>query len=198
MFELLNHRIFRMSNEIDRAIRERRAAKGARPAARSGKRRDQLLQELIHANRAYQIAVDKMDDACFRLLGINGTDGRCLDIIDLSGGISAGELARAVDLSPAAVTSVIDRLEKMGLVERARDPDDRRRVIVRATEEVDRLAEVAYMPMGAEGAELLADLSEHELEAVVRFLRVGTDLNERHAQRVRRLAAEPRSESPAA
>jgi DNA-binding MarR family transcriptional regulator len=136
-------------------MRERRAAKGAPPAARSRKRRDQLVQELIQANRAYQIAVDKMDDAVFRLLGINGTDGRCLDIIDLSGGISAGELARAVDLSPAAVTSVIDRLERMGLVERARDPEDRRRVIVRPTDKVDEVAEVAYLPMGAEGVKLL-------------------------------------------
>jgi DNA-binding MarR family transcriptional regulator len=187
-----------MSNELERAMRERRAAKGAPPTARSGKRRDQLLQELIQANRAYQIAVDKMDDAVFRLLGINGTDGRCLDIIDLSGGISAGELARAVDLSPAAVTSVIDRLEGMGLVERARDPEDRRRVIVRPTGKVDEVAEVAYMPMGAEGVKLLGDLSDKELEAVLRFLRVGTELNERHAERVRGLAAGKTSRPPAA
>jgi DNA-binding MarR family transcriptional regulator len=186
-----------MSNDLEQAMRDRRASKGKPPAA-GGKRRDQLLQELIYANRAYQIAVDKMDDACFRLLGINGTDGRCLDIIDLSGGISAGELARAVDLSPAAVTTVIDRLERMGLVRRARDPEDRRRVMVRPTEEVDRLAEVAYMPMGAEGAKLLADLTDKELEAVVRFLRVGTELNEKHAQRVRGLAAARPSEPPAA
>lgn len=176
--------------------RRREGRRGAR--TRNGTRRERLLTDLIEVNREYQIAVDKMDDACFRLLGINGTDGRCLDIIDLSGGISAGELARAVDLSPAAVTTVIDRLERTGLVERARDPEDRRRVMVRATEEVDRLAEVAYMPMGAEGAKLLADLTNKELEAVVRFLRVGTELNERHAQRVRGLAAARPSEPPAA
>jgi DNA-binding MarR family transcriptional regulator len=178
-------------------MRERRKAKRA-PAAPSGKRRDQLLQELIHANRAYQIAVDKMDDAFFRLIGVNSTDGRCLDIIDLSGGISAGELARAVDLSPAAVTSVIDRLEGMGFVERTRDPEDRRRVIIQPTDEVARFAEIAYMPMGAEGAKLVGDLSDKELEAVFRFLRVGTELNERHALRVRELAAARASESPAA
>jgi DNA-binding MarR family transcriptional regulator len=179
-------------------MRERREAKGAPAAARSGKRRDQLLQELIQANRAYQIAVDKMDDAFFRLIGVNSTDGRCLDIIDLSGGISAGELARAVDLSPAAVTSVIDRLEEMGFVRRTRDPDDRRRVIVEPTDEVARYAEMAYIPMGAEGVELVRELSDKELGAVVRFLRGGTELNERHAERVRRLAAEGASEPPAA
>jgi DNA-binding MarR family transcriptional regulator len=179
-------------------MRARREAKGSPPAVRSGERRDQLLQELIQANREYQIAVDKMDDAFFRLIGVNSTDGRCLDIIDLSGGISAGELARAVDLSPAAVTSVIDRLEEMGFVRRTRDPDDRRRVIVQPTEEVARFAEIAYMPMGADGVKLVGDLSDRELEAVLRFLRVGTELNERHAARVRGLAAEGASEPPAA
>lgn len=187
-----------MSNEIERAVRERREAQGAPPAASSGKRRDQLLQELIQANREYQIAVDKMDDAFFRLIGVNGTDGRCLDIIDLSGGISAGDLARAVDLSPAAVTSVIDRLEEMGFVERTRDAEDRRRVIVQPTDEVARYAEVAYMPMAGDGAKLVGELSDKELDAVVRFLRAGTELNERHAQRVRQLAAERASEPPAA
>jgi DNA-binding MarR family transcriptional regulator len=181
-----------MSNELEKAMRERRTG------ARGGRRRDQLLRELIQANRAYQIAVDKMDDAFFRLIGVNGTDGRCLDIIDLSGGISAGELARAVDLSPAAVTTVVDRLERMGFVRRTRDPEDRRRVIVEPTDEVARYAEIAYMPMGAEGAKLVADLSDKELEAILGFLRLGSELNERHAERVRRLAAERSSEPPAA
>jgi len=186
-----------MSNELERAVRARRGPKGA-PPARSAKRRDQLLQDLIQANRAYQIAVDKMDDAFFRLIGVNGTDGRCLDIIDLSGGISAGELARAVDLSPAAVTTVIDRLEEMGFVKRTRDPEDRRRVIVQPTEAVARYAELAYLPMAADGVKLVGELSDKELEAVLRFLRVGTELNERHAQRVRQLVAERASEPPAA
>ena len=178
-----------MSNELEKAVREWQAAEGAASPAGSGERRNQLLQELIQANREYQIAVDKMDDAFFRLIGVNGTDGRCLDIIDLSGGISAGELARAVDLSPAAVTSVIDRLEEMGFVRRSRDPEDRRRVIVEPTEKVAQYAEIAYIPMAGEGVKLLGDLSDDELDAVVRFLRRGTDINERHAQRVRGLAA---------
>ena len=186
-----------MSNELQRAVRERRAGKSEPPAGRR-KRRDQVLHDLIQANREYQIAVDKMDDAFYRLIGVNSTDGRCLDIIDASGGLSAGELARAVDLSPAAVTTVIDRLEDMGFVRRTRDAGDRRRVIVEPTEEVDRYAEMAYIPMAGDGAKLLADLTDDELDAVVRFLRIGTALNERHAVRVRRLAAERASEPPAA
>jgi DNA-binding MarR family transcriptional regulator len=186
-----------MSNELENAIRARREALTGTPPKRKS-RREELLLELIRVNRAYQIAVDQMDDAFFRLIGVNPTDGRCLDIIDLSGGISAGELARAVDLSPAAVTSVIDRLERMGFVKRTRDREDRRRVIVQPTDKVARYADLAYMPMGAEGVKLLGDMSNKELEAVIRFLSAGIELNERHAVRVRTLAAERESEPPAA
>ena len=46
---------------------------------------------------------------------------------------SAGELARIADLSSGAMTNRLDQLEKAGLVERLRDPDDRRGVLVELT-----------------------------------------------------------------
>ena len=49
-----------------------------------------LLRELIQVNRAYQTAVEKMDEAFFALLGVNRTDGRCLDVIDQRPGLTAG------------------------------------------------------------------------------------------------------------
>src|SRR5215213_7567897 len=83
--------------------------------------RGALIGELIQANRAYQSAVEKMDEAFCRLLGVNRTDGRCLDVIDQRPGLTAGELAAAVGLSRGAVTTVLDRLENRGLVTRNRD-----------------------------------------------------------------------------
>src|SRR5687768_4217258 len=85
-------------------------------AAGLGEERTTLLSELIKVNRAYQVAVEKRDAACCKLLGVNRTDGRCLDVIDQRPGLTAGELATAVGLSPAAVTTALDRLEKRGFV----------------------------------------------------------------------------------
>ena len=42
-----------------------------------------------------------MDEAFCKLAGVNRTDGRCLDVIDQRPGLTAGELAAAVGLSPA-------------------------------------------------------------------------------------------------
>jgi DNA-binding MarR family transcriptional regulator len=46
---------------------------------------------------------------------------------------SASQIARAVSLSQATVTGIIDRLERRGLIERSRDHLDRRKVLVRPT-----------------------------------------------------------------
>jgi DNA-binding MarR family transcriptional regulator len=144
--------------------------------------RGALIGELIRANRAYQSAVEKMDEAFCRLLGINRTDGRCLDVIDQRPGLTAGELAQAVGLSPGAVTTALDRLERRGLVRRARDSKDRRRVTVEPTDEANRRAWEAYGPLGEMGAPLIEQMSDEDLRTLIGFLRGGTEINERRAE----------------
>jgi DNA-binding transcriptional ArsR family regulator len=63
-------------------------------------------------------------------IGVNVTDLNCLNIMALTGPMTAGELARATGLTTASITGVLDRLEEGGFVRRERDPKDRRRVIV--------------------------------------------------------------------
>jgi len=46
---------------------------------------------------------------------------------------SASELCKGVSYDPGAMTRMLDRLEKKGLVRRARSPEDRRKVILELT-----------------------------------------------------------------
>src|SRR5271167_1986065 len=94
------------------------------------KTREELVQELTNEVRAGQRATDSVDDLACQLLGVNRTDGKCLDILDHYGRMSAGELAQHSGLSTGAVTAVIDRLERAGYAQRVGDPADRRRVLV--------------------------------------------------------------------
>jgi DNA-binding MarR family transcriptional regulator len=153
--------------------------------------RTALLQELITVNRAYQSAVETMDEAFCKLLGVNRTDGRCLDVIDQRPGLTAGELAAAVGLTPGAVTTVLDRLEKRGFVTRTRDPEDRRRVTLKPTPEANRKAWEAYGPLGEMGGPFVSRLSDEELETIISFLRGGTEINERRANEILAEAAPP-------
>jgi DNA-binding MarR family transcriptional regulator len=153
--------------------------------------RTALLEELIRVNRAYQSAVEKMDEAFCKLLGVNRTDGRCLDVIDQRPGLTAGELAVAVGLTPGAVTTVLDRLEKRGFVTRTRDPEDRRRVTLTPTPEANRKAWEAYGPLAEMGGPYVSRLSDEELETIISFLRGGTEINERRANEILAEGAEP-------
>jgi DNA-binding MarR family transcriptional regulator len=80
---------------------------------------------MIGAMRAAQTASDLMDEAFCEFLGINRTDGRCLDVIDRLGSVTAGQLAAEIGLTTGAVTAVVDRLEAAALVVRRNDPHDR-------------------------------------------------------------------------
>ena len=84
--------------------------------------REELEAAFGNAVRAYQTGVDNFDQAVADHIGINRTDGRCIDLIDQAGGMTAGELAKAAGLTTGAVTAVIDRLEKAGVAQRVADP----------------------------------------------------------------------------
>jgi DNA-binding MarR family transcriptional regulator len=143
-----------------------------------------LIAQISAAARVGQRANDIFDQAVVDHFGVNRTDGRCVDIICESGAITAGELARAANLTTGAVTTVIDRLERAGWVRRGTDPDDRRKVIVELTEQTLAMVTEVYCPIGDEGTDLLAGFEVDELRAVLRYLELDRGLHERHAQRL--------------
>jgi DNA-binding MarR family transcriptional regulator len=68
-------------------------------------------------------------------MGLSGTDHKCLELVLRSDEpLTAGRIAQLSGLSTGAVTGVIDRLERRGLVRRVRDPHDRRKVLVEVAE----------------------------------------------------------------
>jgi DNA-binding MarR family transcriptional regulator len=104
-----------------------------------------------------------------RRVGVNSTDLECLDLILMSGPSTAGEIARHTGLTSGAVTGLIDRLERLGLVERTADPADRRKVLVRVRE--DRIGPIAalYAPLEKAMQALLAGYSKEELKVLIDF-----------------------------
>lgn len=82
--------------------------------------------------RELSTAVVAFHEAVGARLGVTAVDQRALALIAGKGPLSAGELAKEINLTPGAVTGVADRLERAGLVRREPDPDDRRRVVITA------------------------------------------------------------------
>jgi DNA-binding MarR family transcriptional regulator len=146
--------------------------------------RKALEEELNNEVRAWQSDQDVFDEEAARYLGINRTDLRVIDITDQQGRITAGDLAKAARLTTGAVTAVIDRLERAGLMRRVRDESDRRRVLLELTEENYRLAEPVWGPIATEAESFSKRYTVDELRTIIDFMRRGRDLNRRHTERV--------------
>jgi DNA-binding MarR family transcriptional regulator len=139
--------------------------------------RQELIGELFELIRASQNISDAYDEAVCRKLGINRTDHRCADVLERSGPLTAGELAAHLHLSTGAVTTVIDRLERKGLVRRLRDTADRRRVVVELTEGARELG-AYYEPLARGATNLVEPYSDSQLRVMVEFLRGGNEMSE--------------------
>lgn len=103
-------------------------------------------------------------------VGLNMTDLECLDIIQMSGSVTAGELARRTGLSTGAMTTAIDRLVHAGYAERQDDPNDRRKVLVTTRAEHMQTLWQIYAPLQAAMERLYEGYSEDELRTIATFM----------------------------
>jgi DNA-binding MarR family transcriptional regulator len=145
--------------------------------------RQHLLDAIGTASREFQRSVDAVDDAVAKQLRVNRTDLRTLDVL-FDGPASPGALAAATGMSPAAMTTALDRLEVRGFVRRVRDTADRRRLLVEVTELAERVAGQLYGPIAAEGMEFVGRYSDAQLALLGDFLRTSKELQDRHRERI--------------
>src|ERR1051325_4276174 len=131
--------------------------------------RQALVGRLMPAMRRSSAAGMLHGQAIAKKVGVNSSDLECLDLILLNGPSTAGEIARRTGLTSGAVTGLIDRLERQGLVERIDDPDDRRKVLVRVRE--DRIAPIAalFSPLEKTMHGLLDGYNREELKVLLEF-----------------------------
>src|ERR1700734_4308114 len=141
----------------------------ARDAAAGAERR-QLEGEFLLALRRAGSVMQLLGQMSAERIGINATDLNCLNIVALTGHLTAGELAAQTGLSTASITGVLDRLEEGGFVRRVRDPHDRRRVIVELGGGPGlREVGATFGPVVKAWRATAADYSDDELRLLVGF-----------------------------
>ncbi|WP_244443231.1 MarR family transcriptional regulator [Bradyrhizobium sp. Ai1a-2] len=78
--------------------------------------------------------------------------------------VSVGDLAKLLLIRHHTAVELIDRMTKLGLIARAADPDDRRRILVRLTAKGERrlrkLSRIHFEELSASG-EALMDMLQH-------------------------------------
>jgi DNA-binding MarR family transcriptional regulator len=144
------------------------------------------VDELIREFRISGNQDDAFDSLAAERLGVSETDLRCLNIIENSSGLPAGELATQAGLTPGAVTGVIDRLEEAGYARRVSDPADRRRVRLEVTPAFYAAAREIWGPLAADWRSMLARrFTSDELAQITEFLRATNEVGRRHMNRLR-------------
>jgi DNA-binding MarR family transcriptional regulator len=152
------------------------------------KQKIDLIDELIREFRAAGNQDTAFDNLAAERLGLNRTDLHAVNIIENSGGLTAGELASEAGLTTGAVTGVIDRLERAGYARRVTDPGDRRRVKVEVTPKFYARADKIWGPAASDWTSRLGErFTADELERVTEFLRVANELSREHAERLREM-----------
>ncbi|MER7212090.1 MarR family transcriptional regulator [Streptosporangium sp. NPDC000239] len=147
-----------------------------------------VIGEIATELRRLQQSFDAFDEAAAARLRLNRTDLRCLDVVLAEGPVPAGALSLALKLSPAATTTVIDRLERAGMVVRSTDPENRRRVLVSATDAARSAEAEIFVPVGRAGAQALGEYEPDQLAVILDFLRTARRVQEDQAARVRALS----------
>ena len=142
------------------------------------------------AVQAYQSAVDDFDRELARLMGVNETDLRCLEILFVVEEITPRELSRQLGLTTGSVTTMLDRLEKLAYLTRTPHPDDRRKTLIRVTPEAAQRAFGLIGPFLEDAGRKVFDrYTPEQLELVIDYLTFSRDIQQQHVERLRKAPA---------
>ena len=104
-------------------------------------------EELLVALRQVIRAIDIRSKELSRDVGLTGPQLIVLQQVGKNPGVMVKEIARSITLSPATVTSILDRMESRGHVNRVRSTQDKRKVGVFLTDVGQSLLDKAPLPL---------------------------------------------------
>lgn len=104
-------------------------------------------EELLVALRKVIRAIDIRSKELSRDVGLTGPQLIVLQQVGKNPGVMVKEIAQNITLSPATVTSILDRMESRGHVNRVRSTQDKRKVGVFLTDVGQSLLDKAPLPL---------------------------------------------------
>lgn len=127
---------------------------------------DQLEQVLTALRRVIR-ATDLHSKRLAKESGLTAPQILLLQAIRKFEGAAIGQLANEVSLSQATVTTILDRLEKRGHIERARSTVDKRKVHVHLTDSGIEVLRDAPTPLQEQFARQFNDLQDWEQTHII-------------------------------
>jgi DNA-binding MarR family transcriptional regulator len=132
--------------------------------------KDNSTERLMIALRSFALERHRYLNQLARSQHLTRAEFDTLDYIEEAGALRPSALAARLGLTTGAVTSVLDGLEKAGLVKRSPNPNDRRSVVVRLTKRAESAGVSAIGTYVGRIANEAKKLSPKDRELVTRFL----------------------------
>ncbi|MGZ3171779.1 MAG: MarR family winged helix-turn-helix transcriptional regulator [Croceibacterium sp.] len=119
-------------------------------------------------------------DRQVREVGVTGPQARLLLNLHRRPGENQGFYAEQLEVEPITLCRMVDRLEEAGMVERRRDPADRRAWQLHLTAKSQKLVAKLQQSVDSLVDDMLCGLTSEERAEFARLLKaVGTNLSER-------------------
>lgn len=136
--------------------------------------RPEIEQALAHVLRGASWSSERLGHSFASSQGLHPTDFRALTAIvqaeSTGRPMTVRRLVDELDLTPAAVTYAVDRLESAGHVRRERGERDRRTVVLRLAQHGRDVAVAFFTPFARVHTAALAEFSDAELATSLRVL----------------------------
>lgn len=131
-------------------------------------------QHLVVLLQEFSQASDRYVESTGAQFGTHRTDMNALSIImkyQQRGALpSPKDLSNELQLSSPATTAMLDRLSRLGLIERLRSDQDRRVMRISPTEKAWTKGREMFMPLGMKMMEVIGNYNENELQIITRFM----------------------------
>lgn len=135
------------------------------------------VRVVTHSSLLFQNAIAvKMD--------LSITEAVCIEFLVETGASTAGDLAKVTGLTTGAITNVIDRLERAGLVKRDKDPNDRRKVMVILLPEKHKRILKTYESILTELTELFSSYSKKEMKLLFAYTSALNGIYRKHSESI--------------
>lgn len=132
--------------------------------------RADLLSTTLAAIRRLGTEVDGLDQRAATRFGIARTDLHLIDRLRSDGPQTPSLLARSVGLTSGGLSIALERLERIGYIRRSPHPDDRRSVLVEATDAIVPLEREVFGPVIERMTALLDTYTDEQLATIRHYL----------------------------
>lgn len=124
-------------------------------------------EELLVALRKVIRAIDMRSRQLNKDVGLTGPQLLVLQEVGKNPGIMVKQIAQSINLSPATITSILDRMEARALVNRVRSTEDKRKVGVFLSETGQAALAAAPLPLQEHFLNRFNSLEEWEKSLMV-------------------------------